>query len=150
MERISLDTNYIDNLIFKLNHTQLGNRSGLELTQSYSKYSSQIFQNALQKFLKELAQRKGIEKNLFARKFIKEIIYSKETIQINLYYSELPDEQNALSGVGRWRAGDRRIVAGTCEPTRVGLEKNDFSWKFKEFEPLELAPREDQESELFP
>ncbi|MGB9642815.1 MAG: hypothetical protein ACPL3Q_06425, partial [Candidatus Ratteibacteria bacterium] len=34
-----------------------------------------------------LARQKGIERNLLIKKFIKDIIYSKEEIQINLYYS---------------------------------------------------------------
>jgi len=49
--------------------------------------SSETFQSTLQHFLKTFVQKKGIEKNLFVKKFIKEIIYSKENIQINLYFS---------------------------------------------------------------
>jgi len=32
-------------------------------------------------------EKKGIEKNLLAKKFIKSIIYSKESIEINLLFS---------------------------------------------------------------
>jgi len=49
--------------------------------------SSQTLQNILKIFLKSLAQQKGIERNLLIKKFIKDILYSKEQIQINLYYS---------------------------------------------------------------
>ena len=52
--------------------------------------SSQTLQNILKIFLKSLAQQKGIERNLLIKKFIKDILYSKEQIQINLYY--LPRE----------------------------------------------------------
>ncbi len=41
----------------------------------------------LQLFVKGISQKRGIEKNLWAKKFIKNIIYSKSDIQINLYYS---------------------------------------------------------------
>jgi len=50
--------------------------------------SSQMLQNILKIFLKFLSQQKGIEKNLLIKKFIKNILYSKEQIQIKLYYSE--------------------------------------------------------------
>jgi hypothetical protein len=42
----------------------------------------------LHHFLKTIPQKKGIEKNLYIKKFIKEIIYSEENIQINLYFSK--------------------------------------------------------------
>jgi len=35
---------------------------------------------------------------------------------------DLPDDKDTPLGVGRWRAGDRSISAGICEPTRVGLK----------------------------
>ena len=50
--------------------------------------SSQTLQNILKIFLTSFAQQKGIERNLLIKKFIKNILYSKEQIQINLYYSE--------------------------------------------------------------
>jgi len=85
LERISLDTQYIDSLIFRFKNELSGDRTGLEL----SALSSETFQSTLQHFLKTIPQKKslpagrqGLEKNLFIKKFIKEIIYSKENIQI--------------------------------------------------------------------
>lgn len=63
---------------------------------------SPTLQNILKIFLKSLAQKKGIERNLLIKKFIKNILYSKEQIQINLYYSEYFDalkNSNIPSGV---------------------------------------------------
>jgi len=60
-------------------------------------------------FLKSLAQQKGIERNFLIKKFIKIIFYSKEQIQINLYYTEDFDafkKSNIPSGVG-WD-GDKK------------------------------------------
>ena len=89
LSRISLDKNYIENLIFRLNHEiEAGYRAGHELTEECSPLSSQTLQNILKIFLKSLAQQKGIERNLLIKKFIKNILYSKEQIQISLYYSE--------------------------------------------------------------
>jgi len=70
---------------------------------------SQTLQNILKIFLKSLAQQKGIERNLLIKKFIKNILYSKEQIQINLYYTEDFDafkKSNIPSGVG-W-GGDKK------------------------------------------
>jgi len=58
----------------------------------------------------------------------------------NLFYEDLPDEEEANLWVGRWRAEDRRIVAGTREPTGLGLKKNNPSPDFKQFEGLNLEP----------
>jgi hypothetical protein len=62
--------------------------SGLELTEVCSPLSPQTLQNILKLFLETLAQKKGIERNLYIKKFIKNILYSKNQIQINLYYSK--------------------------------------------------------------
>ena len=89
LERISNDRPYIENLVFRLNNdSSIGYRSGLELTNLCSPLSPQTLQNILKLFLETLAQKKGIEKNLLIKKFIKNILYSKDQIQINLYYSK--------------------------------------------------------------
>ena len=63
LNRISLDKNYIENLIFRLNNeVESGNRSGYELTEKCSLLSSQTLQNTLKIFLKSLGKKelKGI------------------------------------------------------------------------------------------
>jgi len=98
LERISLDKTYVENLVFKLNYdlkslnhslknpaSPIGDR--IEQSRVCSKFSSEIMISILQSFLFGLATKKGIERNLFAKRFIKEIIYSKENIKINLFYS---------------------------------------------------------------
>ena len=96
LERISLDRNYIENLVFRLNHdSKMGYHSGLELTKSCLKFSSDTIQFLLSSLLSLLARQKGIERNLLIKKFIKDIIYSKEEIQINLYYSTDFTSQNS-------------------------------------------------------
>ncbi len=87
LERISIDKQYIDSLIFRLNNTPSGDRAGFELSDESPKLSGDLFQQTLQCFIKGIKQRRGIEKNLWAKKFIKEIQYSESDIQINLYYS---------------------------------------------------------------
>jgi len=110
LNRISLDKNYIENLIFRLNHkVEPGNRSGYELTEKCSLLFSQTLQNILKIFLKSLAQQKGIERNLLIKKFIKNILYSKEQIQINLYYTEDFDaSSNSILPYGVGVGGDKK------------------------------------------
>jgi len=80
MERISVDKHYIDSLIFKLNNSQAGGRIGLELSSESSKISAEIFEQTLCLFVKGLPERKGIDKNIWVKSFIKNILYSKEEI----------------------------------------------------------------------
>ena len=104
LERISVDKHYIDSLIFKLNNFQAGDRIGLEPSQSCSepaKISGEIFAQTLQHFVKILPLKKGIEKNLWLKKFIKNIDYSKDEIAVTVYYQRsFEDENSSLSASG--------------------------------------------------
>ena len=89
LERISLDKDYIENLVFRLNYSQnIPRRSGYELREPCSKFSPEGVSSTLKLFLSTLAKKKGIEKNLLAKKFIEKIIYSIENIKISLFYSQ--------------------------------------------------------------
>ncbi len=110
LNRIFLDRNYIENLVFRLNHElEADYHSGHELKEECSPFSSQILQNILKIFLKSLAQQKGIERNLLIKKFIKNILYSKDQIQINLYYSKDFDAfKNSILPSGVGSGGDKK------------------------------------------
>jgi hypothetical protein len=86
LERISTDRQYIDSLIFTLNNTQAGNRIGFEPSPEPPKVSTEIFGQTLTLFVKGLRERKGIEKSLWAKKFIQGISYSKQNIIVNIRY----------------------------------------------------------------
>ena len=49
-------------------------------------------EQTLRLFVKGLIERKGIEKNLWAKKFIKSIVYSKEEIAVSFYYKSSSEE----------------------------------------------------------
>ena len=110
LERISLDKQYLENLIFRLNNqesgvlrcaqdkkrtnlpgssTNPGNfghsgyRSGVELPAPPPKITPEIFGENLAAFLKFLPK-KGIEKSLWVKKFIPEIIYSPAEIRLKI------------------------------------------------------------------
>lgn len=76
LERISVDKNYLENLVFRINHSsnpelrneEISHRVGYELTDLYSKFSPETISNTLKFFLSGLAKKKGIEKDLWAKK----------------------------------------------------------------------------------
>lgn len=84
LERISIDKNYIENLVFRLNNDfQSGCRAGYELPEVCSKFSFENISNTLKFFLVRLKKSKGIERNFFAKRFLSKILYSLETIKIH-------------------------------------------------------------------
>jgi site-specific DNA recombinase len=88
LERVSLDKNYIENLVFRLNHSlNTPCEDGIEPLKICSKFSVETIISILQSFLSTLTTQKGVERNLLAKRFIREIIYSKENIKINIFYS---------------------------------------------------------------
>ena len=96
LERISIDKNYIENLVFRLNHSSnpelknsaIPHQAGYEPTQVCSKFSPETISSTLKFFLSGLSKKKGIEKNLWTKNFIEKIIYSKEHIKFSLFYRE--------------------------------------------------------------
>ena len=63
-----------------------------------------------------LPEKKGIEKNLWAKKFIKNIQYSKSEISISLYYSNICDLHTPagrqVAGFGAFPSSEDSISAG--------------------------------------
>jgi len=110
LERISLDKEYIENLVFRLNHSQnTPRRAGYELKESCSKFSPEGVSSTLKSFISLLKNKKGIERNLLARKFIEKIIYSKEKIEIPIFYTGISENFAAQkSPVPRERDGASR------------------------------------------
>ena len=141
LERISLDKNYLENLVFKFNHSSnpelknsvIPRQTGYELTQPCSKFSPETISNALKFFLSTLAKKKGIEKNLWAKKFIEKIIYSKECVKFSLFYRE---------NWGNPAAENSPVGSGAAEPSRQRrARENTISPKNSEFVLYSIAPR---------
>ena len=126
LEQISLDKNYIENLVFKLNHSlNTPCEDGIEPSNVCSKFSAETIISILQSFLFGLATQKGTERNLFVKRFIKEIIYSEENIKINLFYSEnLGNFKNFSAG-----KSPARLQAGGAEIPSQNKENSIFSKK---------------------
>ena len=69
LDRISNDIPYLDNLIFRLNHTlQTPNREGFEQNAENAQFSAKFFQSRLKTILKEIPSRVGVEKKSLHKK----------------------------------------------------------------------------------
>ncbi len=101
LERISLDDQYLENLVFKLKHAE-GSKNppffgvsplctGFEPSENHEKITPAGIGQTLKIFVQGLKEKKGIEKNLWAKKFIKTILYSKEQISITLWDLDMCD-----------------------------------------------------------
>ena len=99
LQRIALDRQFLENLAFRLNfETEAesskkpaesggkGYREGFELSPSSPRYTAETLGDTLGTFVKTLPTQKGIEKNLWAKKFIQRVIFSRARIQISLFY----------------------------------------------------------------
>ena len=93
LERISIDKNYIENLVFRLNNDfEAGRQVGYEPTDGCSKFSVKSISNTLKFFLSGLKKLKGIERNLLAKRFLSKIIYSPENIKIRFNSRQNPQD----------------------------------------------------------
>ena len=128
LERILVDKNYIENLVFRLNHDlQTGYRAGYELTDECSKFSFETISNTLKFFLEGLKKIKGVERNLLAKRFLSNIFYSPESIKIRFISSP--------SG------GEAAAKASPAAPALQGRgEQTSLSHK-SEFVSQSMAPR---------
>ena len=126
LERISCDKQYIDSLIFKLNYNKENDRLGLEphqVSNENVKISPEIFTNTLCNFIKILPQKKDISKNLWVKKFIKKVKYSKEEIAISLYCRENSEEKIFMSNAGGWVGAATGKDKNLYEPRGISVSK---------------------------
>lgn len=141
LERISVDKNYIENLVFRLNNDlQTPRLAGYELTEAYSKFpqfSAEKITDTLKFFISAIKNLKGIERNLFAKRFLEKINYSPESIEISFVSSQNPQdfgeqeslapqerggaEQSSIKNENSTFLENRKFVSYLMAP-RVGLE----------------------------
>ena len=106
LERISIDKSYIENLVFRLNHDlEAGHRDGHELTDECSKFSTETLSDTLKFFLAGLKTTKGIERNLVAKRFLSNILYSPESIKIRFNLANTGGEAAAQAKPAPPKAG---------------------------------------------
>ena len=103
LKRISRDKYYIDSLIFRLNYRLPSGRKGHEPSSTLLNspiFSPEIFTQTLQNFTDILPEKKGIEKSLWVKKFIKRVDYSREEIALFFYYKGPGDIDCRISASG--------------------------------------------------
>lgn len=86
LTEISKDNNYVENWIFRLNHTyRTGHHSGLELSKEKLLLDPKGVQEHLGKFLETLEKLSEIDKISWVKEHIKKIVYAKNEIRVTLY-----------------------------------------------------------------
>ncbi len=124
LERISIDQNYVDNLVFRLNNDiNLPQGSGYELKEGCSRFSSSDIVTTLLSFLHPLKTKRGLERNLIAKKSLHSISYSPKTISLSFVF---PHQKTSS------------CPKETQTPRLAGLMTQT---QMKEFGPLGMAPR---------
>ena len=110
--RISMDSEYLKNLVFSLqNRTRRDPEVRFEPTQDFYNLKPEILQKDLQAFIKSCARKTGQEKVVAVRKGIGRIHYSKTSVRVDYAFG-------AFSGAGD---GGRRVDVGD----RMGSVSDD-------------------------
>ena len=138
LNRFSTDTNSIENLIYRINTEttnglydkakkfDTGYRTGYELQGPSVKIDPKRFQEQLQLFLKAAAKRRGTDKCLWIKKYVANVLYSKETIETNLYYYPMDNNQEGSLEYARKESATRQQVdcGKSMYSNRVGHQEN--------------------------
>ncbi|MBI5399338.1 hypothetical protein HZB07_01790 [Candidatus Saganbacteria bacterium] len=111
LDKIANNKQYLDSLIFTLNYQQQGCQEGIEPKGVASLYTADRTRQILQTLVNASKLKSKAEKEIIIKKHIKNIIYSKEAIEVNLNYSEngaekLTDE--TMSAALFWAAAKKR------------------------------------------
>jgi D-mannonate dehydratase len=141
IKRFSLDTNYIDSLIFKLNFEALGRHQGLEPSRSCSPIDPKTVQESLKTLVETINKVDKIDQSLIIKKYIKNILYSKESIQINmLCHPEAIDRQSIKNPAPLEESGvcGRARAAAKVENFSDAKQKRDTASSIPS---LNMAPR---------
>ena len=140
LERISVDNDYIENLVFRLNYDlrnspdtlqnedeKTGHEAEYELRESCSKFpqfSSEKIADTLKFFLSALKTKTGVERNLLAKRFLEKITYSPESIKISFVLDE------DLFGSAKTQNPAQKGRGGETEPHK----ENETSFSLNNFE----------------
>ncbi len=121
LERIYNDNYFLENLIFRLNHSlNTVNPERFEHSESQIRFSKETLKPLLKEILKTIKQPGGAERNLRIKKYISEIKYSPEEIELELNYPSYSVEDAENLGVENLRGGAMRVSAGNTEQVMGG------------------------------
>ncbi|MHB8276986.1 MAG: hypothetical protein ACYDIA_04960 [Candidatus Humimicrobiaceae bacterium] len=95
--------------------------------------------NTLCHFIKILPQKRGIDKNLGVKKFIKKVEYSKEIIAISLYYRENPGEEITANDASGWVGAATGKENNLCDLRGAPVNK----YRYDSFGDMDWLPSSD-------
>ncbi len=114
LHRISMDPDYLENLLLKVkNQTQSVNSTGYEPNSQKETLTVQNVQNSLKAFLKICARKPGIEKSLAVRGHIQGIRYSKARVCVDFRVGRSSVVESENGGVP---SGSRLSVPPPASP----------------------------------
>jgi len=91
LDKIRKNKQYLDSLIYVLNHNDQGMANGIELKGSYSPITAERTLEILNNIVDGSKLKGKVEKRIIMKRHIEKVIYSKETIEVRLLYSESGD-----------------------------------------------------------
>ncbi len=144
LERISVDTNYVENLVFRLNSDfQARYGAGCEPTEVCSnspQFSEEKIANTLKFFITALKNSKGIERNLSAKRFLEKITYTPKNIKISFFQSQNPADFGENENPAPHLRGGAKRSSQNFSADRRNDEKS-FSSENQKFVINSFAPR---------
>jgi len=88
LDIIRKNKQYLDSLVYVLNHNNTGNRAGFELELPSMPIMVENVQNILETIVEASKLKGKTEKRAIIKRHIEKVIYSKETIEVILLYSD--------------------------------------------------------------
>jgi len=86
LDKIAKNKQYLDSLIFTLNYQQQGVSKGIEPSIQSSLYSSEKVKEIINRIVIASKLSGSYEKRAIVKKYVKEILYSKDVIEVVLFY----------------------------------------------------------------
>ena len=95
LDKIRQNKQYIDSLLFMLNHNDQARHTGFEPGEGQGQMTAERVQEILKTIVEATKLKGKTEKRLILKRHIEKVIYSKETIEVIILYS---DSVDAASG----------------------------------------------------
>ena len=97
LDKIAKNQQYLDSLIFTLNHGYQDRMEGIKLKASGLAFTAERTREILQEIINASKMTGKVEKRVIMKRHIEKVIYSKETIEVKVLYSESADAASAAS-----------------------------------------------------
>ena len=88
LDKIRKNKQYLDSLIYVLNHNVNANTHGHEPSGSYSPIEAEKVRDILKNIVEASRLKGKTEKRIIVKRHIEKVIYSKETVEVKILYSD--------------------------------------------------------------